>query len=155
MAVEIERKFLVTGDRWRVGTAVRYRQGYLSTDKRRTVRLRVAGGRGYITIKGQTTGITRAEYEYEIPLRDAEEMLDQLCDRPLIEKNRTRVSWNNLVWEVDEFFGENQGLILAEVELTTADQLVELPDWIGQEVSGDPRYYNANLAKHPFTDWNK
>jgi adenylate cyclase len=154
MAVEIERKFLVNGEAWRsLGTAIRYRQGYIAASPNRTVRIRIAGDQGYITIKGASQGISRAEFEYEIPLADAEELLNALCDRPLIEKTRTKIDWHGLTWEVDEFFGDNQGLIMAEVELTATDQLVDLPPWIGQEVSDDPRYYNANLAKSPFTQW--
>ena len=154
MGIEIERKFLVRGDQWRsLGTPVRYRQGYLAADIKRSVRVRVAGDRGLITIKGSTEGITRAEYEYEIPRADAEAMLDQLCNRPLIEKNRTKISLNGVVWEVDEFFGANQGLIMAEVELNSPQQAIDLPDWIGEEVSADPRYFNSNLVQHPFTEW--
>lgn len=154
MGTEIERKFLVQGDRWRsLGIGTRYRQGYIASSKERTVRVRVAGEQGYLTIKGASSGIARAEFEYPIPLEDAELMLDTLCDRPLIEKTRYRIPDGNVVWEVDEFAGENQGLIVAEVELTGADQAIDLPDWIGEEVSHDPRYYNASLAKHPFTRW--
>ena len=154
MGIEIERKFLVRGDQWRsLGTPVRYRQGYLVADIKRSVRVRVAGDHGLITIKGSTEGITRAEYEYEIPRADAEAMLDQLCNRPLIEKNRTKISLNGVVWEVDEFFGANQGLIMAEVELNSPQQAIDLPDWIGEEVSTDPRYFNSNLVQHPFTEW--
>ena len=154
MGIEIERKFLVRGYQWRsLGTPVRYRQGYLAADIKRSVRVRVAGDGGLITIKGSTEGITRAEYEYEIPRADAEAMLDQLCNRPLIEKNRTKISLNGVVWEVDEFFGANQGLIMAEVELNSPQQAIDLPDWIGEEVSTDPRYFNSNLVQHPFTEW--
>jgi CYTH domain-containing protein len=154
VAVEIERKFLVKGDGWRSLTSgLVYRQGYLTAETGCTVRIRVAGEQGYITIKGATAGISRAEYEYGIPLADATELLDTLCQRPLIEKTRYRIPQGEITWEVDEFAGENQGLIIAEVELSDANQLVELPDWIGQEVSHDPRYFNSNLAKHPFTRW--
>ncbi|NEQ24931.1 MAG: CYTH domain-containing protein [Microcoleus sp. SIO2G3] len=154
MGTEIERKFLVHGDEWRsLGTPVRYRQGYLTADVRRSVRIRISGDRGFITIKGSTEGITRAEYEYEIPLADADAIIDRLCDRPFVEKNRTKIALNGVVWEVDEFFGVNQGLIMAEVELKDANQSIDLPSWIGEEVSTDPRYYNSNLAKHPFTEW--
>lgn len=156
MPVEIERKFLVTGEGWRAfGPGVRYRQGYLTTEPGRTVRIRMAGDRGYITIKGKSTGVSRAEYEYEIPAEHAAEMLDTLCLRPLIEKTRYRVPLGNLVWEVDEFAGENQGLIMAEVELTDETQAVDLPDWIGEEVSGDPRYYNAYLSQRPYATWRE
>lgn len=154
MAIEIERKFLVKGDKWREqATATVYRQGYIGTNSGTTVRVRLAGDRGYITIKGKATGISRAEYEYPIPAEDAREMLDNLCDRPLIEKTRYKIESSGLTWEVDEFAGENQGLIVAEVELTDENQTVELPEWIDREVSDEPRYSNANLAKHPFKQW--
>ncbi len=174
MAIEIERKFLVKNDDWRtlatgtasidtasigtasIGTAFTgtvYRQGYMVSDIDRTVRVRLAGDRGYITIKTATSGISRSEFEYEIPDSDASELLDTLCDRPLIEKTRYKIPYGDLIWEVDEFVGENQGLIVAEVELNHADQLVSLPDWIGQEVSDDPRYFNSNLVKYPFSQW--
>ena len=116
--------------------------------------MRIAGDQGYLTIKGATTGISRAEYEYGIPLEDAAQLLDTLCQPPLIEKTRYRIpAAKGLVWEVDEFAGENQGLIIAEIELPNAEQSVELPDWIGPEVSNDPRYFNSNLSKHPFSRW--
>jgi adenylate cyclase len=154
MGKEIERKFLLKGDEWRAlakGTA--YRQGYLSTVKERTVRVRTVGEKGFLTIKGITTGVTRAEFEYEVPTADADAMLDALCERPLIEKNRYRIERGGLVWEVDEFFGENQGLVIAEVELAHEGQAIDLPSWVGDEVSGDPRYFNSNLIKNPYTRW--
>jgi len=155
MPVEIERKFLVRGDDWRsLATGTLYRQGYLVSERGRTVRVRIAGDRGYLTIKGATVGISRSEYEYLIPVSDAAELLDTMCDRPLIEKLRYRIECQGLVWEVDEFLGENQGLLLAEVELDDAAQTISMPDWIGQEVSGDPRYFNSNLVKQPFTQWH-
>ena len=154
MGKEIERKFLVKGDGWRaLAKPVKYRQGYLSTVKERTVRVRTIDNKGYLTIKGITTGVTRAEYEYEIPAADADRMLTDLCEKPLIEKSRSTIALGGLNWEVDEFFGENQGLIVAEVELQSADQAVAKPAWVGQEVSGDPRYFNSNLIKKPFTRW--
>jgi CYTH domain-containing protein len=154
MGKEIERKFLVKDNSWRgQAPGKRYRQGYLSTVKERTVRVRIAGDEGFLTIKGITVGASRSEYEYEIPVADANEMLDKLCERPLIEKTRYRISHAGLVWEVDEFEGENRGLITAEVELKDEHQAVTLPDWIGQEVTGDPRYFNANLVAKPFTTW--
>jgi CYTH domain-containing protein len=154
MGTEIERKFLLKGDAWRAlarGTA--YRQGYLSTVKERTVRVRTVGERGFLTVKGVTTGVRRAEFEYEIPRADADAMLDDLCERPLIEKTRYRIEHGGLVWEVDEFFGENAGLVLAEVELDSESQKIALPGWVGEEVSGDPRYFNANLIKNPYSTW--
>lgn len=154
MGVEIERKFLVKGDGWReLATGTLYRQGYIPTAPSRTVRIRIAGDRGFITIKGDTQGISRSEFEYEIPLDDAMQLLDTLCEPPLIEKYRHKIHLNGLVWEVDEFLGINQGLIVAEVELHDSNQAIDLPQWIGEDVSHDLRYYNANLAKHPFTQW--
>ena len=154
MGKEIERKFLVKGDGWRaLAKPVKYRQGYLSTVKERTVRVRTIDDKGYLTIKGITTGVTRAEYEYEIPAADADRMLTDLCEKPLIEKSRSTIALDGLNWEVDEFFGDNQGLIVAEVELQSADQAVAKPAWVGQEVSGDSRYFNSNLIKKPFTRW--
>ena len=156
MATEIERKFLVKGEQWRsLATGTVYRQGYLSTKKGCTVRVRLVGDRGYLTIKGLSQGISRAEYEYPIPAKDAQEMLDNLCEPPLIEKTRYKIAIAGLIWEVDEFAGENQGLIVAEVELTDENQTIELPDWIDQEVSDDSRYYNVNLAQHPYSQWSK
>lgn len=153
MATEIERKFLVIGNEWRDAVGTIYRQGYITSDARRTVRVRIAGDRGFLTIKGATVGLTRSEFEYAIPVEDAMQMLDTLCDRPLIEKTRYVLKRGNLIWEIDEFVGENQGLILAEVELSDENQSVELPPWIGAEVSHDPRYFNAALSKNPFTRW--
>jgi adenylate cyclase len=154
MGTEIERKFLVKGDSWRgLAAGKQYRQGYLSTVKERTVRVRTAGDKGFITVKGITVGATRSEYEYEIPLADANQMLDQLCERPLVEKTRYRIPQQNVVWELDEFEGDNRGLITAEVELKDEHQSVTIPGWIGKEVTGDPRYFNANLVAKPFTTW--
>jgi len=154
MAVEIERKFLVQGDGWRgLVPGKHYRQGYLSTDADRTVRVRVIEDRGYLTIKGATVNATRAEYEYAIPVEDAHAMLDTLCERPLVEKTRYRIEHQGMVWEVDEFAGENAGLLLAEVELDSEDQVIALPDWAGEEVTGELRYYNSNLIANPFSQW--
>jgi len=154
MAKEIERKFLVRADTWRgQDGGKRYRQGYLSIVKERTVRVRTTGDKGFITIKGMSVGATRSEYEYEIPLADANEMLDRLCERPLIEKIRYRVSHEGLAWEIDEFEGDNRGLIIAEIELKDETQSVTLPGWIGQEVTSGPRYFNANLVANPFSQW--
>ncbi len=122
--------------------------------KERTVRVRTIGDRGFLTIKGVSVGASRAEYEYEIPIDDARELLDELCLRPLIEKRRSRIPRAGLEWEVDEFFGENHGLVLAEVELESEDQLIDLPPWIGQEVTGNPRYFNAALVARPFSTWS-
>ncbi|MBE9209679.1 CYTH domain-containing protein [Nostoc sp. LEGE 06077] len=154
MAKEIERKFLVKGDGWRkLGVGSVYRQGYIATRKAVTVRVRIANNRGYLTIKSPSVNCSRSEFEYEIPLADAEEMLETLCDRPLIEKVRYKVELGNLIWEIDEFDGDNKGLIVAEVELTDEQQQIELPEWIGEEVSTDGKYFNSNLAKFPFSQW--
>jgi adenylate cyclase len=154
MANEIERKFLVIGHEWKsLAVGVPYRQGYLSTVKERTVRVRTVGDRGMLTIKGITTDVSRLEFEYEIPLADANRMLDELCERPLIEKTRYTIRIGPLTWEVDEFTGDNRGLIVAEVELSSADQPLVRPPWIGEEVSHDPRYFNSNLVRHPYTTW--
>ncbi|MEB3342826.1 CYTH domain-containing protein [Okeania sp.] len=155
MAIEIERKFLVKGNGWRnqaVGQV--YRQGYMSTKDGITLRARVAGSKGYLTIKGPSVGNSRAEYEYEIPLADAEEMLNTLCGSRLIEKIRYRIYHGEFLWEVDEFAGDNLGLIMAEVELSYENQTVELPEWIGEEVSQDKRYTNSNLSKNPWKNWS-
>ena len=150
MAIEIERKFLVTGDAWNAGAppGVRIRQGYLCSDKERTVRVRTAGDQAWLTVKGLTRGSSRPEFEYPVPLRDGEQMLE-MCERPLLEKTRHRVAHGGLTWEVDVFEGDNAGLVLAEVELERADQPVDLPPWAGLEVTDDARYYNVNLAKLP------
>lgn len=154
MGREIERKFLVTGDGWRKGARrSRLSQGYLLAEKGKSVRVRLEDGRGTITIKGPARGTGRAEYEYAIPAKDAREMLQRLCEKPLIEKTRHRVRFGGLLWEVDEFAGANRGLIVAEVELSRARQKVALPAWAGQEVTRDPRYLNANLFKKPFRSW--
>lgn len=154
MPVEIERKFLVVGDEWRsLAQGKRYRQGYLVTDPDRTVRVRIVDNHAYLTIKGKSTGISRAEFEYEIPLADAEELLDTLCLHPLIEKTRYQIPVDDLVWEVDEFAGENQGLIIAEVELEAEDQAIALPSWVGEDVSADPRYFNSYLSQYPYSTW--
>ncbi|MCC5861544.1 MAG: CYTH domain-containing protein [Gammaproteobacteria bacterium] len=153
MGTEIERKFLLQGEAWREGASgLDYRQGYLSTDKQRTVRVRVVGARAMLTIKGMTHGIRRVEFEYPIPQDDAEQLL-ALCHRPLIEKTRYRVEHAGLVWEIDEFHGENAGLLVAEVELEDESQAIQLPAWVGEEVSDDPRYFNSNLARHPYSEW--
>ncbi|MBF0126108.1 MAG: CYTH domain-containing protein [Magnetococcales bacterium] len=154
MGREIERKFLVRGDAWRsLGQGKDYQQGFLSTVKERVVRVRLVGDQATLTIKGVSAGISRLEFEYPIPGDEARVMLETLCERPLIEKVRYRIPLGDLVWEVDEFRGENQGLILAEVELTDENQSVALPSWVGEEVSSDPRYFNANLVRTPFSRW--
>jgi adenylate cyclase len=153
MALEVERKFLVTGTAWKaLAAGVLTRQGYLSSAVDRTVRVRIAGNQGFLTIKGKTQGLSRAEFEYAIPVEDAAAMLD-LCEKPLIEKTRYRVPFGAYTWDVDEFHGANAGLVVAEVELASPDEEPTLPPWVGGEVSRDARYYNANLVKRPFTTW--
>jgi len=154
MATEIERKFLVSGSSWRTSDGERISQGYLNRDKLRTVRVRIAGTRAYLTIKGVTTGASRAEFEYPIPVKDAEELLS-LCEGPIIEKIRHKIEYDGLTWEVDEFFGENAGLVVAEVELGREDQIFNTPPWAIREVTTDPRYFNSNLASNPFARWAK
>lgn len=153
MATEIERKFLVTSDAWKQdGQAVAYRQGYLSISTRSVVRVRTMGERAALTVKGAVIGTTRPEFEYEIPLEDAQQLLD-LCEEPLIEKTRTKIEHEGLVWEVDEFQGVNAGLTVAECELESEDQEITKPDWVGEEVTDDIRYYNASLVRRPFNTW--
>jgi len=156
MGIEIEHKFLIRDERWRqlVERSVRMRQGYLTSDVRCSVRVRVAGGQGFLNIKSGTLGIQRSEYEYPIPLAEAEEILDTLCEKPLLEKTRHFVRSGGRVWEIDEFAGDNTGLIVAEVELSRPDELFARPDWLGEDVSHDIRYYNSQLARHPYNTWS-
>ena len=155
MAVEIERKFLLKSDDWRSQVARDFgiRQGYLSRDAQSSVRIRISGGKADINIKSTKDGIYRLEYEYDIPLQDAEELLKLVAHRPLIEKIRHIVHWGDHRWEIDEFFGDNNGLVVAEVELRDVDEVFERPPWIGREVSADARYYNSNLSKVPYQAW--
>jgi adenylate cyclase len=154
MAKEIERKFLVHPRKWSdLGAGLVIRQGYLCASKQSSVRVRTYGDKAYVTIKGATADITRDEYEYEIPLNDANEILVNLSEHPPIEKMRYRIVFKGHTWEVDEFTGANSGLTVAEVELKDAKEQVELPDWIDREVSGDPRYFNSNLSIKPFSSW--
>ncbi len=153
MGREIERKFLVQGQEWKQlarGTAMR--QGYLSTDPERVVRVRVEGDAAALTIKGKSAGAVRGEWEYAIPKADAEELL-ALCLRPLIEKSRYRIDHAGMLWEVDEFYGDNAGLVVAEIELQSEDQQFDRPHWVAAEVTHDARYYNSNLLRHPYKDW--
>ena len=154
MGVEIERKFLVLDERWRtLGQGVSLRQGYLSSHPERVVRVRIEGDAAMLTIKGRSVGASRGEWEYPIPLADAEQFLASLCEQPLIEKKRYRIEHQGMLWEVDEFFGANAGLVVAEIELDSEDQPFSKPDWLGAEVTDDARYFNANLIKHPFSEW--
>ena len=155
MAIEIERKYLVINDDWRKGAdqGTLFRQGYMVGSKRASVRVRIEGNKANLNIKSATLGIRRSEYEYAIPLADAEEMLENLCQKPLIEKRRYLVPHANHRWEVDLFCGDNEGLIVAEVELRDENEAVELPNWVGQEVSNEARYYNVCLVKEPYKQW--
>lgn len=156
MAKEIERKYLVKDNSFKkISKGILYRQGYLSTNKNAVVRIRIINECGYIAIKGQGTGITHAEYEYEIPVEEANEMLGTQCQRPIIEKYRYKVPYEGFIWEVDEFMGENKGLVVAEIELEDENQVFTKPYFIGDEVTDDKRYYNANLVNHPYKNWHK
>lgn len=152
MSTEIERKFLVRGTDWRQGAPVRLRQGYLNRDKERTVRVRIAGSRAYLTIKGLTRGVSRPEFEYEIPLQDGEALLT-LCDGLPLEKDRYTLQHAGATWEVDEFLGANAGLAIAEIELNDERQEFERPGWLSTEVTDDPRYFNSSLIAAPYRTW--
>jgi CYTH domain-containing protein len=155
MALEIEHKYLIRRDLWYAihkPAGIKIRQGYLLSDEGKTVRVRIAGDNAFLTIKGPSINASRAEYEYPVPAGDAEELL-QLCTIPIIEKVRYRMEYAGKMWEVDEFFGENEGLILAEIELSFPDESYHKPAWAGEEVTGDPRYYNSCLAANPFSGW--
>lgn len=153
MGKEIERKYLVVGEAWKqLAEGVLFRQGYLNSAKERVVRVRIMGDRAALTVKGITTGATRLEFEYDIPVADAAELLE-LCEQPLIEKTRYRIPRGELTWEIDEFHGANDGLVVGECELESEDQAVDKPEWIGEEVTGDPRYFNSNLIANPYSTW--
>lgn len=155
MATEIERKFLVSDDSWRqsVELEVPVLQGYLAGTDRLTLRARLQGDQGVLTVKGASRGISRSEFEYPIPAADAQAMLAELAEHSIIEKTRYLVRFGAHLWEIDVFAGDNAGLVLAEIELGAEDEAFERPAWLGPEVSDDPRYYNANLARHPYKDW--
>jgi adenylate cyclase len=154
MAQEIERKFLIR-DPGIVDSLAgeRLTQGYLSHDKNATVRVRIAGTTGWLTIKGKTVGATRSEFEYPVPQEDARQMLDELCGAGVIDKTRYRLPQGELCWEIDVFHGDNDGLIVAEIELPSEDTAFDKPEWLGEEVTGDPRYYNSALSTNPYTQW--
>ncbi len=156
MPKEIERKYLISDDSWRKGAeGILYRQGYLSTEPERTVRVRRLGEKGVLTIKGKSHGATRLEYEYEIPASEADELLEELCFKPLIEKTRYRIQYGTHLWEVDEFSGANEGLIVAEVELEDEAAVFTLPVWVGKEVTTDFRYANSRLQEKPYSEWTE
>ena len=156
MALEIEKKFLLKNNDWKRGAVgKRYRQGYLTRSDGCTVRVRVIEDRGFLTIKGPAVSGVKQEFEYEVPVEDAHEMLTTLSVSPLVEKDRYKIDFAGFIWEIDEFFGDNEGLVLAEIELEEVDQEFELPPWIGKEVTEDSRYYNACLAMNPYKKWKK
>lgn len=154
MSNEIERKFLVLSSAYRDGaTSTLYRQGYLLSGADRVIRVRTCGEQAYLTIKGGAVGITRTEFEYPIPMEDAEQMLSLFCSHQLVEKHRYQVAYAGSIWEVDEFLGDNEGLVVAEIELDHENESFIRPPWLGREVSADPRYYNNNLLTHPYREW--
>lgn len=155
MAVEIERKFLVRDDSWReqVERSIPMRQGYLHRDDRTAIRVRIFGDQAHLNIKASDDGIHRHEFEYPIPLADARALFEQVVQGDVLEKVRHELHFGGHRWEIDEFLGDNAPLVVAEIELASADQPFERPPWLGEEVSSDPRYYNANLAAHPFGRW--
>lgn len=157
MATEIERKFLVTEADWRHGARRSYRieQAYLHTDPDRTVRVRCVEDRGVLTIKGRAQNLVRDEFEYDIPPADARAMVEDFRRGHVVEKTRWEVISGAHLWEVDEFHGANRGLVVAEIELETPDEAFDLPEWIGREVTGEVRYYNARLAEHPYREWSE
>ena len=153
MNIEIERKFLLKSNAWKAGnTGIHYKQAYLNEPGENTVRVRIEGDKAKLTIKSKSKGIARQEYEYDIPMADAEGLM-KLSRTPVVEKYRYKIMYAGMGWEVDEFMGLNAGLVVAEIELTAEDQSFEKPEWIGDEVSGDKRYYNSHLARHPFCEW--
>ena len=153
MGIEIERKFLVTNESWKAKTkGILYRQGYLNSEKTRTVRVRTIEQKAFLTIKGISVGAKRAEFEYEIPLADGVALL-ALSEKPIIMKHRYRLVFGGMTWEIDEFHGENEGLIVAEIELESETQTFDLPTWLGAEVTHDARYFNSSLIKLPFSKW--
>jgi CYTH domain-containing protein len=156
MGIEIERKYLIKNDLWRKNAkGSHFRQGYIVSAPHRTVRIRTCDKKGFLTIKGMAKGIVRPEFEYEIPFQDADFLLENFCEKPILEKIRYQVKHEGLTWEIDEFLGENLGLFVAEIELTNDAQVFQKPLWVGEEVTGDARYFNSSLYKSPFKDWAK
>jgi adenylate cyclase len=156
MGKEVERKFAVDKAVWQPhGTGVHFKQGYLNSQKERVVRVRIEGDRAKLTIKGPTTGVTRAEFEYDIPVEEASLLLDNLCEQPLIDKHRHKEVHGGKTWEIDVFHGQNEGLVIAEIELDFEEEKFEVPKWAVREVSSDQRYYNSNLLKSPYCSWEK
>jgi adenylate cyclase len=155
MGIEIERKFLLRNDNWQAeaDAGTRMRQGYFAGPQRASIRVRIEGESANLNIKSAELGIRRLEFEYPVPLAEAEEMLDSLCEKPLVEKTRYHVRYAGAEWEVDVFEGDNAGLVVAEIELPGEEAGFEKPEWLGDEVSDDPRYYNVSLVTHPYCDW--
>ncbi len=155
MGIEVERKFLLRDSSWREAAdpGTRYMQGYIIGGKQASVRVRIEGGQAFLNIKGATLGVTRLEYEYPIPMEDAESLLTELCEKPLIDKHRYHVQYGGHTWEIDVFDGENAGLVVAEIELSDEHETFARPAWLGREVSGDSRYYNVSLVRTPYKDW--
>lgn len=156
MGKEVERKFVVDVQTWKPqAPGVHFKQGYLNSAKERVVRVRIEGDLAKLTIKGQNVGVSRSEFEYSIPVDDAGALLDHLCEQPLIDKHRHKEVHGGKLWEIDVFHGENEGLVVAEIELQSEDEAFEAPQWAVREVSSDPRYFNSNLLKHPFKSWTE
>jgi adenylate cyclase len=156
MAIEIERKYLIDLEKLnKLPKGLDIKQGYINTADKTAVRVRTKGNRGYLTIKGENKGASRLEFEYEIPLKEANEMLEKLCKKPIIDKTRYIIEHDKHIWEIDIFYGDNDGLIVAEVELSFEDEDIVLPNWVKEEVTDDVRYYNSNLMDHPYKDWEK
>lgn len=155
MAKEIERKFLVVNDDWKslATKKIKIIQGYLANTERGSIRIRLSDDSANLNIKSMTMGVTRSEFEYPVPVEEAKQILENLCIQPVIEKTRYHIEQDRHVWEVDVFEGANSGLVVAEIELGDAGEEFHLPDWIGEEVSGDPRYYNVCLVEHPYNQW--
>ncbi len=156
MPQEIERKYLLSSNAWKALShqSIRMHQGYLCNNSQSSVRIRIENQAANINIKSMTVGISRAEYEYSIPVEEAKELLDTLCKKPQVQKTRYLVSHSGKLWEIDEFKGDNKGLIVAEIELESEDEVIELPEWVGKEVSHHERYYNMRLAEYPYSQWS-
>lgn len=154
MAIEIEKKYLIDLDKLNhLENGIEIKQGYIETKDKTAVRVRIKGKKAFLTIKSKNDGISRLEFEYSIPVDEAKEMLEKLCKKPLIEKTRYEIVYDKHTWEIDIFYGDNDGLVVAEVELSSEDEEVTLPPWIKQEVTDDTRYYNSNLMNHPYKNW--
>ena len=156
MGLEIERKFLLKNNSWKkeIKETIFIRQGYLNSKVERTVRIRIQGEQGVLTIKGKNQNVTRKEFEYQIPLDDALHLIS-MCEKPVIEKTRFLISSNRCTWEIDVFDGENKGLVIAEIELSSEEESFDIPNWLGKEVSSESKYYNSSLITNPYSKWKK